>query len=442
MFTLNPQLLSLSISIVPIIGSAAVILNKFIKKMKAQQHKIDMQATTFAQERLEKVDTVKLSSREESEIQAYDELQRKALEMAKRVTLARGSFMGFIFMATSSALVLVFQAGGKAVHMGKMTHGELKSFVAYTFLLGLGTSGLMKGLGEMSQGYLSAERVYQLMDEKDSCCNDELDGATSGKETINVNDVQAISVTDTSFSYTSDETTKVLKNISFKIQRGEVVALVGKNGSGKSTLASILTALYKPQSGKVNISQNDGGKGIDFYSLDRNTQSQLIQLVPQNSALFELSILDNVTYAKPSATKEEVKKALTLSNADGFISNLKGGLNYNVGRNGCHLSGGQKQRITIARALLSNSPLLILDEPLKSLDADGELAVSDLIRTCRNDDGSNRRGLVLITHRVASLRLVDRIDVLKDGVIAESGTYEELSKNTESELSKLMSDLQ
>merc|ERR1712176_614409 len=229
---------------------------------------------------------------------------------------------------------------------------------------------------------------------------------------------------------------------------GEVVALVGKNGSGKSTLASILVALHKPQSGNVTAlydgDRDNGAKSADFYSLKRNIQSQLIQLVPQDSALFDMTVYENVTYSKPDATENEIEKALNLSNANSFISTLKGGMNYCVGRDGCHLSGGQKQRLAIARALLSDSPLLILDEPNKSLDADGQLAVSDLIRTCRNGgEGENKsRGLLLITHRISSLQLADKIGVLKDGAIVESGTYEELSSNKNSELCKLMVDLQ
>jgi len=454
MLRLNPQLLGLSMSIVPIIGGAAVILNKFVKKVTARQHAIATKAGAFAQERIGKIATVKLSSRETLEVETYCKLQRKAQDMARSLTLAKGGYMGFIFTATSGALVAVFQAGGRSVGDGRMSHGDLKSFVAYTFLLGLGTSGVMRGLGDMGRGYVCAERVYRLMDDNGDL--DALVPTTTGPRTLSSIDQAAvctISISDASFSYAPTTIdTPILKQVSLKIQRGQVVALVGSNGSGKSTLASLLVGLYRPQSGGVLIhsDNSDAVNGTDFYSLNRKTQSSLIQLVPQSPALFEMSIRDNVTYASPDATEEEVKRALASSNATDFIANLKqqggdacgSGLEYNVGRDGCNLSAGQRQRLALARALLSDPQFLILDEPNTSLDAEGKIAVSEVVQACRDGGDGRKRGLLLITHRTESLQLADSIVVLKDGVIVEEGTYADLSVNRNSELCQLMPDLQ
>lgn len=456
MLSLNPQLLGLSMSIVPIIGGAYVVLNKFVKKVTARQHAITIKASSFAQERIAKVATVKLSSREALEVETFCKLQRKAQDMGRAVTLAKGGYMGFIFTATSGAVVAVFHAGGRSVGQGRMSHGELKSFVTYTFLLGLGTAGLMRGLGDMQRGYICAERVYKLMDNNDDLKNAVSEAHTTGKRTIASTDqvnVRTISLSNASFSYGNSNA--VLKQVSLKIQRGQVVALVGKNGCGKSTLASLLVALYRPQSGAVQVhyDQTDGASAnanaVDLYSLNRKTQSSLIQLVPQNPVFFEMSIRDNVTYASPDASEEEISQALALSNATDFIASLKqhgangggDGLDYNVGRDGCNLSAGQRQRLALARALLSDPPFLVMDEPNTSLDAEGKVAVAEIVQTCCSDSAGNR-GLLLITHRIESMQLADSIVVLKDGMIVEEGTYLELSKNSESELCKLMPDLQ
>jgi len=457
MLSLNPQLLGLSMSIVPIIGGAAVILNKFVKRVTARQHAITIKAGAFAQERIGKIATVKLSSREMLEVETYNKLQRKAQDMARSVTLARGGYMGFLFTATSGALVSVFHAGGRSVGNGRMSHGDLKSFVAYTFLLGLGTSGVMRGLGALGKGYVCAERVYRLMDDNGDDSKDVVAPTTTGKRNISSTDqetVHTISISDASFSYgtvSSTRDTQILKEVSLKIQRGHVVALVGSNGSGKSTLASLLVGLYRPQSGGVHVhsDNSDDMNAVDFYSMDRKTQSSLIQLVPQNPALFEMSIRDNVTYASPNATAEEVDQALASSNATDFIANLKhqsngggNGLEYNVGRDGCNLSAGQRQRLALARALLSDPQFLILDEPNTSLDAEGKIAVAEVVQACRDGGDRKKRGLLLITHRIESFQLADSIAVLKDGMIVEEGSYVELSSNKDSELCKLIPDLQ
>ena len=446
MLMIDPHLLSISIGIVPVIGSTAVILNKFVKKIVKKQRDLSLEAEAFAAERVENVSMVKISSREEDEVEKYMQMQKEVEQLGKVASLAKGLFMGFMFSASSAALVMVFHAGGKDVAKGRLTHGELKSFATYTFMLGLGTSGVMKGLGKIIQGMVCADRVYALLDGDD----EEVEATDSfkarGAVTVaDAGDVNAFSVTDATFAYASNANTSVLKNINLDIERGQVVALVGKNGSGKSTLANLLVALHKPQYGSIVAKSAAGGAGadVDLFSLGREAQSKLVQLVPQQPAFFDMSIVENVTYTNPTATKEAIDKALEASNCNGFISKLEAGLDHKVGRNGSKLSGGERQRLALARALLSNPALLILDEPNSSMDAEGEKAVADVVTACRdgNADGL-KRGLLLISHRVASLQLADKIVVLKDGEIVEQGSYEELSRNKDSELCQLMPDLQ
>lgn len=432
MIRINPSLLGLSVSVVPLIGSAAVVLNKFVKKVTAKQSEVKAHAASFAEERISHIATVKTSCREADEVDRYDQLQLEAARLGRTVSLAKGTFMGFMFAASSGALFLVFQTGGKAVSAGRMTSGQLTSFATYTFLLGLGTSGIMKASSEMAQGIVCAGRMYGLIDGKDESENDAKSKSVSGTGDIDPAAVDSISLDKVSFAYRSNPSKNVLNGVSLKVKRGKVIALLGQNGSGKSTTASLLSALYRPQSGSVTTSD-----GTDLYSLRRRAQSHLVQSVPQHPAFFDMSILDNVTYTNPDATEEEVKEALTTANCDGFLSKLESGTSYRVGRNGSKLSGGQRQRLALARALLSDPCCLVLDEPTSSLDAEGETAVADAVEACRKQ----KRGLLLITHRAKTLEHCDEVVVLQDGEIIERGEYQNLKSKKDSALCSLMPDL-
>ena len=179
-----------------------------------------------------------------------------------------------------------------------------------------------------------------------------------------------------------------------------------------------------------------------FHELDRQSQTTLVQVVPQHPALFDTSIKNNIIYTSPNASESDIERALKLANCNDFISKLEGGIDFRVGRNGMRLSGGQRQRIALARALLSNPCLLILDEPTSALDSEGEEAVMDAVHACRSGgDGDASRGLLLITHRASTLKVADLIVVLKEGRVVAQGTYDELTKKKDSELCELMADL-
>lgn len=430
MLRLNPSLFGLSFGVVPLIGTAAIVLRKFIKKFATQQREVATLAAAFAEEKLTHVSMVKMSNRELDEVEQFSKLQNEAVRLGRRVSLANGAFMGFIFAASSSALFMVFNAGGKAVATGRMTAGELTSFTTYTFLLGLGTSGIFKALGEMTQGMICAERVYRLIGSPQEA--EEREDEKESTSHVDLSSIDSISMNNVEFSYKANSNKKVLNGISLKLGRGEVVCVVGKNGSGKTTIASLLAALYKPQVGSMTLSD-----GTNYVSLDRQIQKQLVQVVPQSPALFNTSILENVRYSNPSASVDEVKRAMKLANCD-FVDNLEGGLDYLVGPNGSKLSGGQRQRLGIARALLSDPCILVLDEPTSALDFEGEGALADAVEACRAGPG---KGLLLITHRQKTLQLSDKVVVLKEGNIVESGSFNELSENKGSELCKLIPDL-
>ena len=226
MLSINPTLFGISVSVVPVVGAAAVLLNKYVKRATVQQRQCAEKAASFAEERMNHVETVKLANRERSEVEEYVRLQEECVLLGRQVSSAKGCFMGFMFAATGGALYMVFNAGGRDIAAGKMTNGELTSFATYSFLLGLGTSGVFKALGEASQGLVCADRVYRLMDVDDedrrSNHND------SDKDDVDRDSVQSISLDKVSFSYRSSPDKEILKSVSLNLQRGKVVALVGK----------------------------------------------------------------------------------------------------------------------------------------------------------------------------------------------------------------------
>jgi len=454
MIHINATLFGIAVSVVPLIGGAAMMLRKVIKRVTEKQRSAAVAAAVFAQERLSHVGMVRMSNRELYEVEQYAKLQEEYVRLGREASVANGMFMGFIFAASSGALCMVFDAGGKAVASGRMSSGELTSFTTYTFMLGLGTSGIMRALGERTQGLVSAKRVFGLIDNDSKGEHENKDkeeevekkeekeeeeGTSTTKSTqvlvkeIETGGIESIEMKHVSFVYRSMPGRPVLKDVSLSLKRGQVVALVGKNGSGKSTIASLLASLHKPKTGSVTAN------GMDYYGLDRQLQKRLVQVVPQQPALFDTSIRENVTYSNPDATAQDVEQALSAANCDEFISQL-GGLDYRVGIEGSKLSGGQRQRLGLARALLSDPFLLVLDEPTSALDAQGETAVSNVVQACKD------KALLLITHRMQTLQLADLVVVLEDGVIVEQGTFEDLSnkkkdddEEEESALSKLMS---
>jgi ABC-type multidrug transport system fused ATPase/permease subunit len=434
MLQLNPALFGLSFGVVPVIGFAAITLRKFITKVATQQRETATLAAAFAEEKLTHISMVKMSNRELDEVKQFTKLQDEYVRLGRSVSLANGTFMGFIFASSSGALLMVFNAGGKAVAAGRMTPGELTSFATYTFLLGLGTSGIFKAMGEMTQGMVSAARVYRLIGdaEKETDKNHKDKLSSSSPADVDVTSVDSISLNNVDFAYKSNLDAKILNGVSLTLKRGKITCIVGKNGSGKTTIASLLAALYKPQSGSITLSD-----GTNYHDMDRNTQKKLVQVVPQSPALFNTTVLENVRYSNPSASKVDAQKAMDLANCE-FVAKLEGGLDHLVGPNGGNLSGGQRQRLGIARALLSDPCILVLDEPTSAMDHEGETAVADAVDACR---GSPGRALLLITHRAKSLELADEVIVLKDGCVVEQGTFQDLKNNKNSAMCELMPDL-
>ena len=264
---------------------------------------------------------------------------------------------------------------------------------------------ISKALYALKKGNAAAERVYELIDSENEFELQNLENIKSFNKKIEIKNV----------SFTYDEA-EVLKNINLKIKKGETLAIVGPSGSGKSTLANLLPRFYNYSSGKILID------GIELKKISKRSVRSLIGIVGQESILFNGTIRDNILLGK-KIDDEEVYEALKTANAIDFINEFSNKLDHKIADNGANLSGGQKQRISIARAIISKSPILILDEATSSLDSKSEKLVQEALKKLMHNKTS-----IVIAHRLSTVKNAQNIVVLDKGKVIEQGTHDDLIK--------------
>ena len=295
------------------------------------------------------------------------------------------------------------------VNAGEMQEQEFFQFILYTIMIGASFGGISSLLGSIQKAIGATERIIEII----ALSGEKITIHTTTQNSIDFEG--KVSFKNVSFNYETRPEIEVLKNISFDIEAGNRTAIVGASGSGKSTIASLLLRFYEPSKGEISI---DNKK---YDSLNLTTIRDQMAVVHQEVFLFGGSIFDNISYGNPNANEQEVKAAADKANATEFIQKFPDGFNTIVGDRGVQLSGGQKQRIAIARAILKNPKILILDEATSSLDSESEKSVQNAL-----DELMVGRTSIIIAHRLSTIRNADNILVMKDGCIVESGKHEEL----------------
>jgi len=403
----TPKLTLFMLATFPVLVIIAMVFGKFIRKLSKQTQDELAAANVIVEETLQSIMTVKSFAGEQYESNRYRKGLEKVVDVALKAAGYRGAFISFIIFALFGGIVAVMWYGATLVASGAMSVGDLVSFVLYTTFIGGSIAGLGDIYGQLQKAIGSSERVLEILDEVP-----EISTADFQKVPMKGN----VSLQGVRFSYPTRPEMEVLKNINFGIPAGEKVALVGQSGAGKSTIIQLLLKFYPVEKGNILID----GKPIQDWNLKQLRSS--IGIVPQEVLLFGGSIKENISYAKPEASEEEIIEAAKKANAWQFISKFPEGLETKVGERGIKLSGGQRQRVAIARAILKNPAILILDEATSSLDAESE----SLVQEALNELMKNRT-TIIIAHRLSTIRKVDRIYVLKDGEIVEEGTHEALA---------------
>lgn len=422
--SISPKLTLMMLAIVPIVAVAAVIFGRFIRKYgKKTQDKV-AESQVIVEETLQGISNVKAFANEWYEIERYKSKIREIVKIAIKGGQYRGYFASFIILCLFGCVVAVVWYGITLTIKGEVQGvGDLISFVLYTTFIGASFGGIAEMYAQIQKAVGATERVFELLEEVPEKINS---SSKSSGEKIKGN----VAFKNVAFSYPSRQEIEVLKNVNFSAEFGQKIAIVGPSGAGKSTISSLLLRFYDISSGEIIID----GKNIYDYDLE-NLRGNM-SIVPQDVILFGGTIKENIAYGKPDATEVEIMLAAKQANALNFIEGFPEKFETLVGERGIKLSGGQRQRIAIARALLKNPSILILDEATSSLDSESEKLVQEALEVLMEG-----RTSIIIAHRLSTIRNADKILVLDNGKITEEGTHQELI-NLENGTYKNLSNLQ
>ena len=410
MFIISYKLTVFVILFIPLSGFIISFIGKSLKRKSLLVQKEQSELTSITEETINGIKIIKSFLAESFFKSKFDHTNIRFLNFSNKlinrqnIAAPLSEFLGILVIG-----VLLWY-GGKLV----LIEMELKpaAFITYMGLAyGVLTpaKSISKAFYSLKKGNAAAERVFEIIDMKSEYSND-----------LNKNKLKSfnecIEFKNVSFKY---DQSSVLKNISLKINKGEMIAIVGASGSGKSTLVNLIPRFYDQMSGKITIDR------IDISNLSRLNIRSLIGIVSQESILFNSSIKENIVLGNSdSGSNDKLLNSLSIANANEFINEFQENINYNVGDNGSNLSGGQKQRIAIARAVYSSSPILILDEATSSLDSKSEKLVQNAI-----DKLMINKTSIVIAHRLSTIQNADKIIVLEKGEIVEQGSHNELIKN-------------
>lgn len=396
----------LALSVAPVISASSLFFGKRIRRTARDKRERESRIQSHVQQTLSGIMVVQAFAQEEREYSRFREFARSAIRAQKRNTTA-GSFYNL-----SSGLVstlgtgLILYIGASHVLSGRLTVGSLLVFLAYHGTLQAqlkvfaGIYGALQGAGA------SVDRVMELLE-----AEPKVESRARAKTLAQARG--QIKIENVTFGYEAER--PILKGVTLEAEPGETIAIVGPTGAGKSTLVSLIPRFFDPWEGKVTIDAEDV-REIDLKSL----RSQ-IGIVLQEPFLFPLTIAENISYGRPDATREEIESAARAANAHQFIERLAEGYDTVIGERGATLSGGERQRLSIARALLKDAPILILDEPTSALDAQTEAMLLEALERLMKG-----RTTFIIAHRLSTIRKADRIVVIEDGEIVEVGTHREL----------------
>ena len=405
---LNWRLTCLIVLVLPVVGFLLSFASKKLRKAghNVQEHLADITAT--AQEAFSAIRVVRSFATEDMELERFRTANAENYNALMSAVSIQGVLAGVIEEFLIVALAVVFWFGGQNVIEGTLTPGELISFIGYIAFMVQPIRSVMNSMSTLQTGIASAERICEMLDAP-------VEGSQNN-EGINPGRLSgAVKFEGVSFSYEDGQ--EVLKGIDLDVRAGEKIAIVGATGSGKSTLADLIPRFYDPTAGRILVD------GQDIRTLSLRDLRRQIGIVPQECMLMKGTIAFNIAYGIDKPDMQKIAEAAEIADIRSFIESLPEKYETEVGERGVTLSGGQRQRIAIARAVIRDPRILILDEATSSLDAAVEQAVQKAI-----NQAMKGRTSFIIAHRLTTIREADRILVLEDGHFTQSGTHEELLK--------------
>lgn len=403
----NPGLTLLMLSVVPVVVISAHLYGRRVRRLSAQVQDRLAEANTVLEETLSGIRMVQSFAREEYERRRYGQKLQEALRVAAKSSAASGGFIAFIILVVYSGIVVVLWFGSRMVVAGKMTAGQLIAFLLYTFVVSAAVGGISELYGQFQRAIGATRRIFEILDTEPDI--------KDPQEALPLAGVRgSVSIRNVSFAYPGSNL-PVLREVNLEVSPGEVIALVGPSGAGKSTLVSLIPRFYDVTSGAILID------GHDIRAVKLEDLRRAIGIVPQEMVLFGGTIRENIAYGKLDATYDEIEAAARAAHAHEFICEFPNKYETVVGERGVKLSGGQRQRIAIARAILKDPAILILDEATSSLDSESERLVQEALEALMRG-----RTTFVIAHRLSTVRRADRIVVVHCGRVIEEGAHEEL----------------
>ena len=422
MLITNIKLALIVLVTVPIILLPMAIYGRRLRSLSRKSQDTVADIGTYAGEIVQNIKVVQSFTREPEESLSFSNEVEKAFTAAKRRIMQSS-------MLISAAMVLVFTGlgamiwfGAKDVSNGDISAGELASFVFYAIMVARSVAVISEIYGQLQRAAGATERLLELLSEKSQIQPPAKPiEMPTGSLSINFDNV--------SFSYPSRPLEKALKGISFKVNEGETLAIVGLSGSGKTTIFELLQRFYDPSEGSVEVGN------VNIKSLDPTSLRNNIGVVPQQPTLFSADVSHNISYGDPMANDKQIRNAAKEAFALDFIEELPDGFSSYLGEQGVRLSGGQRQRIAIARAILKDPSILLLDEATSALDANSEQKVQEALKILMQG-----RTTLIIAHRLATIMHADRILLIDKGSLVAEGTHQNLLSS--SKLYKRLCELQ
>ncbi len=406
LFVINPTLALLTLIPVPFVLAVSTLFSKKVAPMFQRNQRVLGRFNGILQDKLSGMREIQAFAQEESEHAKLAEECKLYTHVNVRANFAAALYHPGVEFLTAMGTVIVVGLGGWMASKGSMSASDVVGFVMYLSLFYQPLAVLARLVEDVQTAYASAVRVFDILD-----ADSQVKESPDAKEIAHCRG--EIAFQNVSFHYNAEE--PVLDHVSFTAKPGEMVAIVGPTGVGKTTILSLLERFYDPQEGTVCLDGNDV-RTLTYGSL----RSQ-ISMVLQDTFLFDATIAENIAYGMPGATLEQVQAAARAAHADGFIEAMPDGYQTRVGERGTRLSGGQKQRIAIARAVLRNTPVLVLDEATSAVDTETEREIQAAIQQL-----AGTRTILVIAHRLSTVQQADRILVLQKGRIAEEGTHQAL----------------
>ena len=394
------------ISSFPVLMLLGVLFGRRIRKLSRTAQDRLAETATVVEETLQGIANVKAFGNENYETKRYATGLDGFLKIALKSAKLRAGLISFIIVGIFGSIVLVMWYGARLMQAGVLTHGELTRFVLSTIFVGGSVSSFAEIFTQIQKTLGATQRVRELLVEEPETLADAKSSARLAG---------AVKFDHVSFRYPSRPDLPVLRALSLEAKPGERIALVGPSGAGKSTIVSLLLRFYEPETGGLLF---DGRPAADF---DLRAVRGNMAIVPQEVLLFGGSIRENIGYGRPGATEDEIRNAAARAHCVEFIDRFPEGFETLVGERGVKLSGGQRQRIAIARALLRDPAILILDEATSSLDSESEQLIQSALTALLEN-----RTAFIVAHRLSTIRQCDRIYVIEGGSVTESGTHEEL----------------